>query len=396
MFFRHLRKQVTTALLCVTILLPSTLAQNRSTFSALSAQADAARDAEQLDRAVSLYRKALALRPTWKEGWWSLGTILYDQNSYQPAAAAFRKLLAQAPNNGTAHLMLALCEYQLNQDDAALRDIESAKKLGTRKDPQLLHVLHYHEAMLLLRRAHFENAREALRFLLDDDVQSDDVNAALAMCALLLPPKDAPADNTPEHQLLLRIGQAEALSMQKKYKDAEKAYAELVHQSPDFPGLHYAYGRVLLTTENADAAIAQFQQEIQRNPDHVHARLQIASAYYRTDSRAGIPLAEQAVKLQPSYPFAHYLLGLLYFDADDNARAIPQLEAAVRMVPQEPQFYFALGNAYAKAGRKQEAARARANFTRLKAMHNAPSGPAVYGDPHHPEPMPSQSIAPPS
>src|SRR5439155_26937330 len=105
----------------------------------------------------------------------------------------------------------------------------------------------------------------------------------------------------------------------------------------------------------ADAAIAQFQQEIKRNPDHVHARLQIASAYYRTDSRAGIPFAEQAVKLQPSYPFAHYLLGLLYFDADDNAQAIPQLEAAVRMVPQEPQFYFALGNAYANAGRRQEA-----------------------------------------
>jgi cytochrome c-type biogenesis protein CcmH/NrfG len=60
-------------------------------FATLSAQADAARDAEQLDQAVTLYRKALALRPAWKEGWWSVGTILYDQNSYSSAAHAFRR-----------------------------------------------------------------------------------------------------------------------------------------------------------------------------------------------------------------------------------------------------------------------------------------------------------------
>src|SRR5438045_1993655 len=125
MSFPHPIKQITTALLCL-IFLPPTVAQNHPTFSALSALADAARDAELLDRAVPLYREALALRPIWKEGWWSPGTILYDQNSYQPAAAAFRQLVAQAPNNGTAHLMLALCEYQLDQDDAALRDNESA------------------------------------------------------------------------------------------------------------------------------------------------------------------------------------------------------------------------------------------------------------------------------
>jgi len=77
----------------------------------------------------------------------------------------------------------------------------------------------------------------------------------------------------------------------------------------------------------------------------------------------GIPFVEQAEKLQPKYPFGHYLLGLLYLDTGDTARAIPRLEAATGMVPQEPQFLFALGNAYAKAGRKQEAARAREPYS---------------------------------
>jgi tetratricopeptide (TPR) repeat protein len=386
------RKQIA-ALLTILLVLPS-VAQT-PTFSSLATQADAARDADQLDRAVPLYRKALALRPTWKEGWWSLGTILYDQSAYAPAAAAFHKLVAQDPNNGTAHLMLALCEYQLNQDDAALHDIDAAKKLGTRKDEQLINVLHYHEAMLLLRKDRFEAAREALRFLVNNGVHSDEVNAALAMCALLLPPKNVSPGGTPEHQFLQRIGQAESLAMQKKYDDAEKAYADLVRESPDFPGLHYAYGRVLLTMQNSEPAISQFQQEIKINPNHIRARLEIASAYYRTDSAAGIPFAEQAVKLQPKYPFGHYLLGLLYFDAGDTDRAIPQLEAASRMIPQEPQFYFALGNAYAKAGRKQDAARARANFTRLKAQASPPPAITIYGDPPNHEPIPSETTVPP-
>jgi len=60
------------------------------------------------------------------------------------------------------------------------------------------------------------------------------------------------------------------------------------------------------------------------------------------------------------------LLGLLYFDTG---------ETAARMAPQEPQFYFALRNAYAKPGRKQEAARARASFMRLQHGQGPESGP---------------------
>jgi len=40
-----------------------------SDFSTLSARAEAARDAGRLDEAAPLYRKALGVRPDWKEGW---------------------------------------------------------------------------------------------------------------------------------------------------------------------------------------------------------------------------------------------------------------------------------------------------------------------------------------
>ena len=62
----------------------------------------------------------------------------------------------------------------------------------------------------------------------------------------------------------------------------------------------------------------------------------------------------------------NYLLGLLSLETGDLALAIAELETAARMLPDNAQFQFALGNAYARAGRAEDAARARAAFMRLK------------------------------
>jgi predicted Zn-dependent protease len=111
--------------------------------------------------------------------------------------------------------------------------------------------------------------------------------------------------------------------------------------------------------------VQEFEQEIRNNPHHVFARLQIAAARYKVDSAAGLPYAEQAVKLDPRLPLGHYLLGLLLLDTDHYLEAIPELETAQRALPREAKVYLALSTAYARAGRRQEAERARATFIRL-------------------------------
>jgi predicted Zn-dependent protease len=112
-------------------------------------------------------------------------------------------------------------------------------------------------------------------------------------------------------------------------------------------------------------AVAEFQRELQLNPSHLLAKLRIAVAEYKVDSAAGLPYAEQVVKLDSGSPFGHYVLGLLLLDTGDFQGALPELEIARRSFPREPGVYSALGDAYARAGRKQEAARARATFKQL-------------------------------
>ena len=82
------------------------------------------------------------------------------------------------------------------------------------------------------------------------------------------------------------------------------------------------------------------------------------------------PFAERAVKVAPKNFAARACLGrvLLEGSESDLPGAIRELEMAVKLAPDSPQVHFSLASAYSKAGRKQEAARERAEFARLKKL----------------------------
>ena len=63
--------------------------------------------------------------------------------------------------------------------------------------------------MLLLRKGRYEDAIDTLKDLVEDGVNSDDLTVALGLGVLLVRPSDAPAANSPEHQIIVRAGRAE-------------------------------------------------------------------------------------------------------------------------------------------------------------------------------------------
>lgn len=342
-------------------------AASKQSFTSVSAQAEAAREADHLDQATILYKQALMLRPYWPEGWWFLGTLEYDQNNYAEAAHAFQKLIAlkAKDGNGEALVMLGLCEFELGHERDALRYIQQGKRIGIGANNQLQDVMNYHEGILLQHSGKFESAREVFDDLCAHGVHSRELLNSLGMVTLQMRAKAAPSQ-APEAQIIARSGEATCLAAEHKFDQAQQLMTALVQQYPDFPYIHYASGRLLLDVGHPKAATQEFEQEIEDNPKDAIARLQIAAANYRVDSAAGLPYAEEAVKLDPRYPFGHYLLGLLLLDTGSYQKAILELEIARRYFPHEAQVYFALGSAYAHVGRKQDAARARATFARLR------------------------------
>jgi tetratricopeptide (TPR) repeat protein len=334
-------------------------------FESVAKKAAEARDADRLDEAVALYKKALVLRPKWAEGWWSLGMLEYDRNNYTSAARAFRQLLPLAPKDGTAYTMLGLCEFELGENAAALGHLEKGKEFGIATNPQLRLVLLYHDGLLLLRGGQFRAAQASLMGLCTQGMQGEDALQYLGLAILRVALKDAPPRDTPGAQIVLRVGRAGCLTGQKKYDEARGEYSALTQEYPDYPNLHCAYGKFLVDVNDAPGGIEEFNQEAKNYPNDVNSRLEIAAAEYKLDSAAGLPYAEEAVKLNPRIPFGHYLLGLLYLDTDNYQKAIPELEIAEQSFHKDAQLYFALGSAYSRAGRQQDAERARAEFQRL-------------------------------
>lgn len=368
---------------------PTTHAQTRSrtaTFNQLSAEAQKAGEENRLDDATRLYRRALALRPSWAEGWWSLATLDYDRDHYTQAAEAFKKVIALQPSNGTAQAMLGLCEFELGQDEPALRHIQKGKSLGLQKNPELWHVVLFHEGILLQRRGSFQAAQDTLEELCLQTGSNDKAAMILGMTMLRLTAEESPPPGSRDSDIVLRVGRAQCFAGQKKYDQARPDFESVVNENPKYPNIHYAFGLFLFEIRDVAAGVEQLKQEIANDPANVIARLRIAAAQYKQDSAAGLPYAEEAVKLDPQQPFGHMLVGLLRLDVDDYFNAIPELEIARKGLPREPKIYAALGTAYSRAGRKQEATQARLTFARLAEEEKRKSADSGSPEPRNSRP----------
>jgi tetratricopeptide (TPR) repeat protein len=349
---------------------PLSWAQQPSTFpkdfDQVAAQAEQARNTNRIEEAIELYRKALSLRPRWAEGWWHLGTLLYERDAFADAAVSFDRATTLSPKVGTTWVMLGLCEFKLGRFNDALKHIQHGRRLGTSAEPQFQHVMLYHEGLLLLGKGEFERAQETLGLPSREGVENEDLITALGLSVLRIRFSDLLGGDSALRHLVRRAGWAEHLAAQKKFDEALSEYDRLATDFPKEPNVQYAYGRFLFVSNQDEKAIAAFKREIENTPNHLLARLWISETKFRLkDFAGGLPYAEQAVKLSPRLPLGHFLLGALLLGAGQTARAITELETAQRFLPNEPKIYFQLGRAYDRANRKADAERARATFMRL-------------------------------
>jgi tetratricopeptide (TPR) repeat protein len=339
--------------------------QAAAQFESLSRRAMEALDADKLQEAIPLFRKALALDPRWVEGWWSLGTAYYDQESYAEAEVAFQRVVAIDPKHGTAHALLGMCEFELGDDKTALRDIEASKELGTDIDPQLRNVVFYHEGVLLARAGRFVAGEMPFASLCQSGAGSADVVRGFGMAALRMRDREYPPAGSEAATVVEMVGRGACAAAERDFDSARRELALVTRTYPHFAYVHYVFGRVLIDAQDIPGAVEEFKREINEGHDKVLPMLQIAAAEYKVDPAAGLPYAEQVVALAPKLPFAHYLYGLLLASTDQEEKAIPELEIARKAFPQDMRVYWSLATAYARVGRAQDAAKARAEVARL-------------------------------
>ena len=127
-------------------------------FPDVSAKASAAREANDVPKAIDLYQQALKLNPQWPEGWWYLGSLQYGAGAYDVSRDALSHYLELTPNAPAALAMRGLCEFETADYAQSLKDIQRALSLGAANQPRNEKILRYHESLLLARTGNFEDA----------------------------------------------------------------------------------------------------------------------------------------------------------------------------------------------------------------------------------------------
>jgi tetratricopeptide (TPR) repeat protein len=334
-------------------------------FDRLVKAGDAARLAERLDEAVSIYGNALKIKPTWPEGWWYVGAILYEKDLYPQARDAFQNLVVLEPARGQGWAMLGLCQFRTAEYERAVVSLQRGRAQGVNDDSELAAVVRYHTAILYNRFEQFEIAFDILREFMRVGHYSPKVIEAFGLSMLRMPflPSEVPPDR---REQVLIAGQAGYNMAARELAQARTAFDMLLARYPNEPNVHYGFG-VFLLTQDADAAISEFKRELEISPNHVPSRLQLAFEYLKRDQyHDALPLAEKAVQLAPKFYAARNVLGRVLLELGQVDRSIKELEEGVRLAPSSPEMHFALARAYAKVGRKEDANRERETFKKLQ------------------------------
>ncbi|HWR54727.1 MAG TPA: tetratricopeptide repeat protein [Bryobacteraceae bacterium] len=344
-------------------------------FESAAARAAAAREGGRTGEAIELYRSAVGLRASWAEGWWHLGTLYYDSDQYTHGSEAFARFVKLEPKAGPGFGMLGLCEFQLERYSGALAAFMRARRLGLGENGELSRVVRYHAAIVSTRLGMPEAALPILDLLAAEDANRGvaetpamiEAFGLAGLCRRLLP-AEIPED---KRELVRMAGRARLYTTLNNRTEAFKLLDALAAAYPGEPGVHYLRGSVLIS-ENAAAAVEEFERELKVSPRDIPSRLQIALQHLATgEHERGLPYAEQAVELAPQNFAARTVLGRLLLSLEKTERAIAELERAAQLAPESPDVHFSLGQAYALAGRAADAERERAAFRRLDALRQA-------------------------
>jgi len=349
-------------------------------FEKLAERAQAAMDSERVPEAIRLYGRATKLRPDWSEGWWHLGTLLFDAGRFREARDAFVHFASIERNQpGPGFAMLGLSEFQLKHYTRALPMLERGRKLGLGTNPDFIRSVLFHDGILNALLGKPEIALQRLTLAANQiaaahpEAPEDAVLAdlklldAFGIAALRIPklPSDLPALQIPVVRL---AGRAQALIALQDRVAAETEFKQLLALYHSEPGVHYSYG-VFLLKEHPSLAIDEFCREIEVSPSHQAARIQLALELLRTaEYEQGLKYAREAVALAPENFVAHVACGRIWLAFGKTDRALQELRTAVKLAPGSPDAHFALSQALSEAGRNSEAARERAEFERLKAL----------------------------
>lgn len=344
------------------------VADSPKTFDEIARQAEAARSADHIRDAIDLYTQGVHLRPQWSEGWWSLATLLYDQDRFPEAKTAFQRFAAISPKPGVAYSFLGLCEYETREYDRALSHFRAWARAGWPGTRQSIDVSVFHFALLLTRDGEFVQAL----YLLATEAAKIGETAALAeaMGLASLRMRNVPEDYASEaRERVWLAGEAAVYAAQTnpQFDRADDFVGRLVSHYAEQPEVHCFRGTLFTMQDRASDAEHEYREALKISPEFLPAMMALAQVDLdKNELQEAEALAQRSVELASKDPEAHHVLGRVLMTKNENAASAKELEIAEKLAPDSALVHSQLAIVYSRLGRTQESKNEAATFLRLK------------------------------
>ena len=337
-------------------------------FETVASQAEAARVQDRVADAIRLYREGTGLRPSWVDGWWYLGSLLYDQDRFAEATAAFQHLLASTSHRGPAYAFLGLCQYETGKYDDASAQFRSWAGAGWAGTPELRDVAVFHFALLLTREGRFVESLYLLATVAPRLGDSPELAEAMGLASLRM--RHLPLDYPPEMRERVWLAGKAALYAAQSPRDfarADEFAARLEGRYPGEPEVHYLRGTIYTFQGKTVEAEREYREELKISPNQVPSLVALTEIdLEKADlAEAGL-MAQRAVDADSRNAEAHHLQGRVFIAKGDLDASLRELEIAKQLAPDNPGVRAHLAMVYSKLGRTQEAKAESAAFLTLK------------------------------
>ena len=343
----------------------------------IARQAEQAQVSDHLSGAISLYQKGLRLDPKWDQGWWSLASILYDQDRFPEAKGAFLQFVTLSSNPGPGYAFLALCEYETKEYDQSLQHFRKWANQGWTGSSQLLDVAVFHFALLLNREGRFVLALYFLSSEVQKNYSGPGLIEAMGLASLRM--HNVPEDYSPQQREAVWLAGEAAFYAASHVPDFLRAneYAQrLALHYDQLANVHYFVGTLRKSQSDYAGAATEYQRELQLSPNDAGAMVELARLA-ADDNRIeeAARLAKRASEVDPKSPDAHTVYGGILLKFGSAEEGVRELENAKKLAPDSASVRFQLAAAYRKLHRTEDADRETRAFNLLKDKQEVIASP---------------------
>jgi tetratricopeptide (TPR) repeat protein len=351
------------------------------------AQAIALEQQGKLAEAAQVWRAVTERNPKDAAAFASLGVVLSKEQKYPEAASAYKKAIALNSKLPGVQLNLGLAEFKQGHFEAAIPPLTAASNVEP-KNMQARTLL----GLSCYGAKRYAEAIEHLKIAARSDPGNTELHQVLAQSCLSAKQYSCALD---EFRKILEqnpdssaahVLTGEALDGLGKTPDAIAEFQAAAKVAPREATIHFGLGYLYWKSHQYDEAKREFENELSVDSSHAQALAYLGDIEMkRNNPEAALSLLTKATKLKDDIRIAYLDTGTILAQQKRYDEAVAAFQQAVKLDPAQPDAHYRLAHVYHAMGKAEES---QNEFAKVRELHEKADEPLASKMAATPPPLP--------